>query len=160
MITVLQRDLGVRYNLAFSESPYDGTDSRNLFIHGLLSGHGGTCVTMPVLYAAIGRRLGYPMKLAFAVEHVFCRWDDGRGERFDMEATSQGFRVLRGDRFSSSPKPAPAEGVERGWLPKSLRSDRKITSVFWPPSPCPLPQGERGSRMKLFFGRSLRRARN
>jgi Protein of unknown function (DUF2924) len=35
-----------------------------------------------------------------------------------------------------------------------LRSDRKITSVFFRPSPCPLPQGERSPRTKLFFGRS------
>lgn len=58
LVTILQRYLGVRYHLAFSEGEYDGTDSRNLFLHGLLSGHGGTCVTMPILYAAVGRRLG------------------------------------------------------------------------------------------------------
>jgi hypothetical protein len=34
-------------------------------------------------------------------------------------------------------------------------SDRKTASVFYRPSPCPLPQGERGSRTKLFFGRSF-----
>ncbi len=77
MISVLQRNLGVTYNLKFSEGEYDGTDSRNLFLHGLLTGWGGTCVTMPVLYCAIGRRLGWPLKLVFAKEHVFCRWDEG-----------------------------------------------------------------------------------
>jgi hypothetical protein len=60
MIGVLQRNLGVTYNRAFSEGEYDARDSRNLMIHGILQGHGGTCVTMPMLYCAIGRRLGYP----------------------------------------------------------------------------------------------------
>lgn len=33
------------------------------FIHGLLMvGHGGTCVTMPVLYAAIGKWLGFAIE--------------------------------------------------------------------------------------------------
>src|SRR5262245_33641980 len=49
LVTVLQRDLRLRYNQAFMEGAYDGSDSRNLFVHGLLTGHGGTCVTMPVL---------------------------------------------------------------------------------------------------------------
>src|SRR5436190_867118 len=54
LITVLQRNLGVGYNRAFSDGEYDATDCRNLLIHGLLSGFGGTCVSMPVLYIAIG----------------------------------------------------------------------------------------------------------
>ncbi len=60
LVMVLQRNLGVRATIIrFNAGPYDATDSRNLFLHGLLTGHGGTCVTMPVLYTAIGRRLGY-----------------------------------------------------------------------------------------------------
>ena len=91
LVTVLQRDIGVRYNLAFMEGDYNGTDSRNLFIHGLLSGHGGTSVTMPVLYIAVGRRLGYPLKLVKAKGHLFARWEQSGGERFNIESTSQGF---------------------------------------------------------------------
>jgi hypothetical protein len=80
----------VKYNFAFIEGDYDATDSRNLFIHGLLGGHGGSCVTMPVLYAAIGRRLRYPIKLVGAKQHTFCRWDDGAGERFNIEGNVAG----------------------------------------------------------------------
>ena len=57
--TLLQRQLGVHYNLRFNEGEYEGRDSRNLVLHGPLAGHGGTCVTLPVRYAAIARRLGY-----------------------------------------------------------------------------------------------------
>ena len=59
LVTVLQRNLGVRYDPACREGAYCAFDPRTLFLHGLLDGHGGTCATMPVLYVAIGRRLGY-----------------------------------------------------------------------------------------------------
>ncbi len=58
MVTVLQRDLGVRYDPVCQEGPDCALDPRTLFIHGLLDGQGGTCVTLPVSYVAIGRRLG------------------------------------------------------------------------------------------------------
>jgi hypothetical protein len=59
LVTVLQQDFGVRYNPERIQSP-DFADSRELFLHGLLTGkRQGTCVSMPVLYVAVGRRLGY-----------------------------------------------------------------------------------------------------
>ena len=47
MATLLQRQLGIRYNLSFTEGDYDGRDSRNLFLHGPLSGFGGTVSRSP-----------------------------------------------------------------------------------------------------------------
>lgn len=119
MITTLQRNLGVTYNFAFSEGEYDASDSRNLFLHGLLTGHGGTCVTMPVLYAAIGRRLGFPIKIVRAKQHVFCRWD-GEGERFNIEATSPGFNSRPDEYYHTWPVPISREELEAGWFLKSL----------------------------------------
>ena len=72
-VEVLRHKFGVTYNLPFSEGNYDARDSRNHFLHGLLTGHGGTCVTMPILYVALDRRLGYPLKLVLAKSHIFCR---------------------------------------------------------------------------------------
>ncbi len=65
LVTVLQHDFGVRYDPARIEppespSPNDAfyADSRDLFLHGILgSRRMGTCVSMPVLYVAVGRRL-------------------------------------------------------------------------------------------------------
>ncbi|HTQ38983.1 MAG TPA: transglutaminase family protein [Pirellulales bacterium] len=135
MITVLQRNLGVRYNLAFSQGKYDASDSNNLMLHGLLTGHGGTCVTMPVLYAAIGRRLGYPIKLALAKEHTFCRWDDQHGERFNIEATSPGFNSTTDDYYLMWPKSLTSQEIASGrWL-VSLSSREELAFFL----------GERGS---------------
>lgn len=53
MADCLQRHVGIHYSFSFAEGDYDASDSRNLFIHGILTGVGGTCVSMPVLYNAI-----------------------------------------------------------------------------------------------------------
>jgi len=88
LLQVLQEDLGVRYNPESIFNP-DLSDSRDSFIHGIMDPErGGTCASMPVLYAAVGRRLGYPIKLVMTRGHLFCRWDDGRGERFNIEGTN------------------------------------------------------------------------
>jgi hypothetical protein len=99
LVTVLQQDFGLRYNPARAFPP-DGTlepnesffaDSKDSFIHGLVRPGGmGTCASLPILHLALGRRLGYPLKLVKAKLHLFVRWEDER-ERFNIESTSLGF---------------------------------------------------------------------
>lgn len=64
-------------------------DSRDFMIHGLiLDKNRGTCASMPVLYTAIARRLGYPVKLVTTRHHLFSRWVDPEGmELFNIEWT-------------------------------------------------------------------------
>ncbi|MFB3893016.1 MAG: transglutaminase family protein [Phycisphaerae bacterium] len=86
---VLQEECGVHYNMERVRN-IDFTKSKDLFIHGMIDdANGGTCASMPVLYAAVGRRLGYPLKLVLTKAHVFVRWDDG-SERFNIETTCIG----------------------------------------------------------------------
>jgi hypothetical protein len=49
----------------------------------------GTCSSLPVLYVAVGRQLGYPLKLVTTRGHLFVRWEGG-GERFNIEGTGRG----------------------------------------------------------------------
>lgn len=68
---VLAEDYRVHYRTDRQVSPNlagmnDGffADARDVFLPGLLGeSRSGTCSSMPVLYVAIGRRLGYPLKL-------------------------------------------------------------------------------------------------
>jgi hypothetical protein len=62
LITVLQRQCGVRYNPKWqgitsgSPIPRDfGRSAVDLFIHSIIDGAGGTCGSLPVLYVAVGR---------------------------------------------------------------------------------------------------------
>lgn len=129
LTTVLQRDFGVRYNHRFAQGDYDARDSRNLFLHGLLTGRGGTCVSMPVLYAAVGRRLGYPIKLVEAKEHIFCRWDGEDGERFNIEATARGFHDPSDDYYQTFPVPLSARDLASGLYLRSL-TPREELALF------------------------------
>src|SRR5262249_14472211 len=61
-----------------------------LFLPGIFGGRGGSCASMPLIYLAVGRRLGYPLKLVAAHDHWFIRWDDpATGERVNMECSNK-----------------------------------------------------------------------
>jgi hypothetical protein len=118
MITVLQRDLGIRYDPDSINKRTFGT-SREAFINGLLTGEKtGTCANMPVLYAAVGRNLGYPIYLVCAKGHFFCRWQSIKtGERFNIEASGHGLSTFSDEHYMTWPRPInPAEVAEGIYL--------------------------------------------
>lgn len=65
-------------------SPAFFSDPHNVFISGLLKNKRGTCSSYPVLIAALGRRLGYPIFLKATPGHIFCVWSDGK-ETFNID---------------------------------------------------------------------------
>lgn len=65
-------------------------DSRDDLIHGLLTRKLGTCASLPVLFVAIGRRLGWPMHLAVSKGHVICQWINDDGTRINLEGSCGG----------------------------------------------------------------------
>jgi hypothetical protein len=87
MITLLRSAFGIRYNPAkmAAEAEFEPADT---FIHGALLGEGGTCASLPVIYAAVGRRLGYPLKLVGVKRHLLVRWEEASGERFNIEVNN------------------------------------------------------------------------
>jgi len=126
MITVLQQDCGVRYDPDSIKSQLF-LDSSEGFMHGLLQGKGGTCSNMPVLYAAVGRKLYYPIYLCFAKGHIFCRWAtrDGR-ERFNIEATNQGLNCFPDDHYMEWPKKIAPKQVYLGFYLRNLDPDEEV----------------------------------
>ena len=132
MFAVLYRHLGLTLNLDCHDStkPYDGSDSRNQFIHAvLMDGHPATCCTAPVIFAALGRRLGFPIKLAKTRQHIYCRLDDPNGECFNIEATNQGYYRMADDDYRRWPKPVDEESIRRGGFLRSM-TPRQELSVF------------------------------
>lgn len=99
----------------------DFTNSKDLFIHGMIDDtNGGTCVSMPALYVAIGRRLGYPLKLVLTKGHIFVRWDDGK-QRFNIETTSNGGADSYPDEHY---KTWPMK-----WTPQEVKGNRYLKSL-------------------------------
>ncbi len=113
---VLQTKCGVHYNMERVEN-IDFTNARDLFIHGMINDpNGGTCASMPVLYVAVGRRLGYPLKLGATRAHLFVRWD-GPDERFNIETSGDGFSSFPDDYYKSWPLESTDDQIrKRGYL--------------------------------------------
>lgn len=150
MSVVLYEDFGVRYNPERISAPARSdpndrffADSRDLFLHGLLDAGPaeldipnsafrtptvqplGTCSSMPVLYAAIGRRLGYPLKLVTTKAHVFLRWESDT-ERFNLEATGRGMNRYDDEHFKQWPFPVSDEEIRTDGYLKSLTPPEEL----------------------------------
>ncbi len=155
MIQVLQEDLGVKYNMERVRD-IDFTKSRDLFIHGMI-GHenGGTCVSMPVLYTAIGRRLGYPIYLTTAKAHLFCRWDDGK-EPFNIEGSGNGFSTFDDDYYLQWPKPISEDEVKAGHYLKSLSPGEELAVFLSARGHC-LEDNKRTAEARVCYAQALQR---
>jgi hypothetical protein len=129
LVTVLQRDLGVHYNPERINDP-DFGNSKDQFIHGMVNcENGGTCVSMPVLYAAIARRLGYPVKLALAHDHVYCRWDDGKGTVKNFDGAGRGLTSYDDLHYREWPRPITDDEMKHREFLLSLAPAEEL-SVF------------------------------
>ena len=136
LITVVQQDFNVHYNPAHITTPDapepDNTffaDSKDLFLHGLVSSRAmGTCISMPVFYVVIGKRLGYPLKLVTAKDHVFARWESADGkERFNIEATGQGLSTPDDSFYKTWPFPITDEEIKVNSYLKSLTAAEDLS---------------------------------
>ncbi|MGL4552545.1 MAG: hypothetical protein ACRC33_15335 [Gemmataceae bacterium] len=132
LVRLLQEQFGVRYNEA--KIPKDvQLGAADTFIHGSLLGEGGTCASLPVVYAAVGRRLGYPLKLVSTrtkdTGHQFVRWDEP-SERFNFEANNEGMDSLTDDQYRRPPYGDVTPEVERWGCLLRSQSPRAELSGF------------------------------
>jgi len=131
LMVVLTEDFQVHYASnkiasVVSAGANDGffTDSRDVFLHGLTGKEPrGTCSSLPVLQVAVGRRLGYPLKLVTTKGHLFVRWEDSR-ERFNFEAAGQGANRFSDDYYRQWPfKVTQEEVTAEGYLNSLSRAE-------------------------------------
>jgi hypothetical protein len=124
---VLAEDYGVHYHSDWRTGVELATDADGFFAraeHVFLSGllgpeRRGTCSSMPVLYVAVGRRLGYPLKLVTTKGHLFVRWE-GAGERFNLEVTGDGLNRYADEYYRHWPFEVSEEEIEAEGYLKSL----------------------------------------
>lgn len=137
LITVLQEDFHVSYNPDRDSSPGDleapkdfFANSSDVFIHGLLDARLGTCSSMPVLYVAVGRRLGYPLKLVSAKSHLFARWEAGDGNQFNVEGTNRGLVCHDDDYYKKCPRPMSDADLASGQYLRSLTPAEELAAFL------------------------------
>jgi hypothetical protein len=146
LITVVQQDFNVHYNPQ-RINDVDFTKSEDLFIHGMIDNdNGGTCVSMPVLYTAVARRLGYPVFLVSAKGHLFCRWYDKK-EYVNCEATSQGLNTYKDEYYMTFPKPISEAEVKAGLYLKSLTPAEEFAVFLAARGNCLEDNGRKGEAL-------------
>jgi hypothetical protein len=172
LLQVLQEDCGVRYNPARKFQP-DFCEPADLFIHGILgdAGAGGTCASMPVVYIAVGKRLGYPLKLVEGREHLFCRWDDPRGtfldwpnlgqcwippDRFNVEGAGKGIAYYPDCHYIQWPRLWTEADFSHGRYLRSMSAGEELAAFLIQRGECFWDLGQPGEALKAYwFAREL-----
>jgi hypothetical protein len=135
MVTIIAQDFKLRYDPTLTSLKQQNSDNitffakpESVFLTGCLGeSRYGTCASLPVLYVAIGRRLGYPMRLVMAKSHLFARWDDGQGTRINLEAAnSGGYASHTDDYYRSWPFPLSPEEEKLGSYLTNLTSQQSL----------------------------------
>lgn len=166
LAVVVYEDFGVRYNPKWIAPPSEirgddhfFADSRDILIHGMIGPQRmGTCSSMPVLYIALARRLGYPLKLVTTKQHLFMRWDSPT-ERFNMDATGKGLEKYDDDYYKKWPFPIAEQEIKEQDYLKSL-SPREELSVFLSIRGACLTEAGRLAEATATFDAAYRRAPN
>jgi hypothetical protein len=84
-----------------------------------------------VLYAAVGRRLGYPIYLVCANGHLFCRWHDFRtGERFNIEGSGRGYASHPDEHYMKWPNPIKPIDVRSGLFLRNLTPPEELAQFL------------------------------
>lgn len=136
LAVVLAEDFHVQYTpnkigTAANAHIGDGffADAHDVFLHGLTGPRRqGTCSSLPVLQVAIGRRLGYPLKLVTTKGHLFVRWEGPR-ERFNIEAAGKGVNRLSDDYYRHWPLAVTEQEIQADGYLKSLSPAEEL-AVF------------------------------
>jgi hypothetical protein len=119
LITRMKQGFGAAYSPSAKADLDAGveaalTNASEIFINGLLHADPkrrlGTCASIPVLATAIARKLGYPVRLACAYRHRYCRWEDN-GHSFNIEASNPMGMAVQSDEHYRQ---------HRGGLPASV----------------------------------------
>jgi regulator of sirC expression with transglutaminase-like and TPR domain len=62
---------------------------RNKLLPHYLTTRKGDCVSMPLLFVILGQKLGIDVTASMAPRHLFVKYRDDMGNRFDLEATAK-----------------------------------------------------------------------
>lgn len=133
LITVIRQDFKAKYNPKLITDPSKRTenevfykDASNVFLQGLVTDDKmGTCASMPVLYVAIGRRLGYPVYLVSTKGHLFCRWENDK-ERMNFEGTGDGIRIDPDEKYHKFPFTLTQQEIENSTYLKNLTRAQEL----------------------------------
>jgi regulator of sirC expression with transglutaminase-like and TPR domain len=111
---------------------YDMTDPlgqkpANRYIHNYLASRRGNCVTMPILFIVLGKRIGLSLTLAEAPLHLLVKYKDDNGAVWNLEATSGG--GFSRDSHYRKGLPMTDKAVEAGTYLRALSSEESVAVI-------------------------------
>jgi hypothetical protein len=127
LVTMIERGVGVKYDPAAIGSS-NFRDASADFLPGVVARRLATCASFPVLYVALGRRLGYPMYLAIAKGHVFAKWvSPDSGEHFNIDALGHGLNTPPDEHYLTWPRPLTSRDLATGDFLRPLRPQEELS---------------------------------
>lgn len=149
LILTLKQEVGLDYNQdIMKRTTY--LDSQDVFIHGCVASRKkGGCISIPVTCVAVGRRLGYPLKLVLTKEHVFFRWEDGK-ERFNAEACCPGCDSHPDEYYMNWPNKLSQEEVKNGCFLRSLTPEEELGLFLEIRGHCLYDEGRMAEAMVMY----------
>jgi hypothetical protein len=121
---------------------------------------------MPVVYVAVGRRLGYPLKLVEARKHLLFRWDDARGtflrwpnfgecwippDRFNVEGSGEGIAYRADSHYMQWPQLWTEVDFSHGRYLRSLNPAEELAAFLVQRGECFWDLGRCDEAMKAYF---------
>jgi tetratricopeptide (TPR) repeat protein len=79
------------------------------------------CDTSSFVVMAVAHEMGWPVHLVMVPNHVFVRWDDGKGTRFNMD-----FGEIRSDEYYIKEFKIPPENLQKGIHLKNLTPSQSL----------------------------------
>ncbi|PHV09725.1 hypothetical protein CSQ89_20120 [Chitinimonas sp. BJB300] len=73
---------------AYDMADLNGQNLRGRLLTNYLSTRKGNCVSMPMLFLILGRKVGLDLSLSAAPEHYFIKYRDEAGKVYNLETTS------------------------------------------------------------------------
>jgi hypothetical protein len=110
---------------------------------------------LPVLYVAVGRELGYPLKLVTTRGHLFVRWE-GKGERFNVEATARGLLTHPDEYYRHWPFEVTREEERAEGYLKSLSPAEELAVFLSIRGMCLREHGRYGEAAEAFAAAAQR----
>lgn len=104
-----------------------GEKPANRLLQRYLTTRRGNCITMTILFLALGQRLGLTMTLAEAPLHVFVKYTDDDGVVWNLEATSGG--GFTRDAWYRQKLPMSDKALENGVYLRPLSHDEAAALI-------------------------------
>jgi regulator of sirC expression with transglutaminase-like and TPR domain len=97
------------------------------YLSNYLEGRKGNCITMPILFAILGKRIGLNMTLAVAPRHMFVKFTDDEGKEWNIETTSGGGYTRESHIREQSPMTDAS--IQKGLYLKVLTNEEAIATM-------------------------------